>query len=160
MMTLRTLIGSCAVLVLGAAGTGCEEMTPVEAPLQPEVAPEASLPYAPGEASALGQWVWTDPYGWLWVPADAQPYAVQGEPYVYVYTPTYGWTWFDSPWGWYGPDGGWGWARPWYGDHWGPRYHAYAPPAVQVAPPAYRAGAARDQRGTTRPALRPACRVP
>jgi hypothetical protein len=150
MMRLRALIGS-AVLALGA-GTGCEEMPPVEAPLQPGIAEGApapygeAQPYAPGEASTQGQWVWTDPYGWVWLPADAQPYEVQGEPYVYLYAPTYGWTWFDSPWGWYGPDGGWGWARPWYGRHWGPRYHAYAPPAYRVAPrgfnvapPAYRA---------------------
>ncbi len=137
MMKLRALIGSCAVMALGA-GTACEEMPPAEVAVQPQVMPEAPA-YAAGTAASLGQWVWTERYGWVWVPAEASPLEVQGEPYVYLYTPAYGWTWFDSPWGWYGPDGGWGWARPWYGSYWGPRYHAYASPGVQVAPPAHRA---------------------
>jgi hypothetical protein len=127
MMKVLAAIGGCAVM---AFGTGCEEMPPAEAPVQAQVVAEAP--------TSQGQWVWTEQYGWVWVPADAVPLAVQGEPYVYLYTPTYGWTWFDSPWGWYGPAGGWGWARPWYGGYWGPRYHVYAPRAVQVAPPAYR----------------------
>jgi hypothetical protein len=127
MKKVLTVIGSCAVMALGA--TGCEEVPPAAYPEAPTYAPEAS---------AQGQWVLTSQYGWVWVPAEAMPVEVQGEPYVYLYAPTYGWTWFDSPWGWYGPAGGWGWARPWYGTYWGPRYHVYAPRAVQVAPPAYR----------------------
>jgi hypothetical protein len=125
-------IGGCAVM---AFGTGCEEMPPAEVPVQTaEVMPTY-------EASGQGQWVWTTDYGWVWVPAEAMPYEVRGEPYVYLYRPTLGWTWFASPWGWDGPIGGWGYARPWYGSYWGPRYHAYdvyAPRAVNVAPPAYR----------------------
>ncbi|HEX8796645.1 MAG TPA: hypothetical protein VF765_37095 [Polyangiaceae bacterium] len=136
MMKLGALIGSCAALALGA-GTGCEELPPAEVAVSPQMMAEVPA-YAQGEAAGTGQWVWTAQYGWVWVPAETAPLAVQGEPYVYLYTPTYGWTWFDSPWGWYGPGGGWGWARPWYGSDWGPRYHAYTSPGVNVAPPAYR----------------------
>ena len=133
MMTkVLAAIGGCAVMALA---TGCEEeMPPAEVPMQAQAMPT----YA---ASGQGQWVWTTEDGWVWVPAEAVPLEVQGEPYVYLYRPTLGWTWFASPWGWDGPVGGWGWARPWYGSYWGPRYHAYdvyAPRAVNVAPPAYR----------------------
>src|SRR5262249_1493334 len=102
-----------------------------EVPVQAEVGPTY-------EASGQGQWVWTNDYGWVWVPAEATPLAVGGEPYVYLYRPTIGWTWFASPWGWDGPIGGWGWARSWYGDYWGPQYRVYTSRAVNVAPPAYR----------------------
>jgi hypothetical protein len=47
-----------------------------------------------------GQWVYTDTYGWIWVPGEALPVIVDGVPYTYLYTPTYGWTWYISPWGW------------------------------------------------------------
>jgi hypothetical protein len=126
MMKVLAAIAGCAVMALGA--TGCVEEPLIEAPVQPQVVQDTSQ----------GQWVWTSQYGWVWVPAEAMPVAVEGEPYVYLYRPTFGWTWYVSPWGWDGPVGGWGWARPWYGSYWGPRYHVYAPPAVQVAPPAYR----------------------
>jgi hypothetical protein len=70
------------------------------------------MPVAP-QPPPQGQWVNTAEYGWIWIPAGATPYAVAGVPYVYLYTPTYGWTWYASPWGWgpyaYGP-----WvSRPW-----------------------------------------------
>lgn len=46
-----------------------------------------------------GQWVFTSTYGWIWVPAGAAPESVEGVPYVYLYTPSHGWTWYVSPWG-------------------------------------------------------------
>ena len=128
MMKVLAALGACAVTALG---TGCEEMPVAEVPVQAQVAPTY-------EASGQGQWVQTSEYGWVWVPAEAMPLEVQGEPYVYLYRPTLGWTWSVSPWGWDGPVGGWGWARPWYGSYWGPSYQVYAPRAVNVAPPAYR----------------------
>jgi hypothetical protein len=114
MRKVLAVVGGCAVIALG---TGCEVLAPVEAP----------PPYAQGLASTQGQWVWSDQYGWMWVPAEATPLEVQGEPYVYLYTRSYGWTWFDSPWGWYGPAGGWG-----------ARAYRFAPRATNIAPPAYR----------------------
>ena len=38
-------------------------------------------------------------YGWMWVPANAATVDDEGVPYTYLYTPTYGWTWYVSPWG-------------------------------------------------------------
>jgi len=86
---------------------------PAEAQLQgPEelVAEQHELP--PG-----GQWVFTDQYGWLWMPyGDQYTYepVIQGAyPYSYVFYPTYGWMWVSSPWVW-----GWG---PWpYFGYYGP----------------------------------------
>ncbi|HXX40344.1 MAG TPA: hypothetical protein VEP50_19680 [bacterium] len=47
-----------------------------------------------------GQWVYSDGDGWIWVPGGAVPTVLDGVPYVYLYTPIYGWTWYVSPWGW------------------------------------------------------------
>jgi hypothetical protein len=99
------------------------EQTPAEA--QPQ--PVQSVPQ--------GRWVWTEEYGWIWVPAGATTHPVGGEPYVYIYTPLYGWTWYASPWGW-GPyyygvwaHRPWAWRyapHVWYGRGWvAPRFHAY-----------------------------------
>jgi hypothetical protein len=46
-----------------------------------------------------GQWVFTSEYGWIWVPAGATSAPEEGVPYSYLYTPTYGWNWYISPWG-------------------------------------------------------------
>jgi hypothetical protein len=37
--------------------------------------------------------------GWVWIPAGTQTTDLEGTPYVYLYTPAYGWTWYVSPWG-------------------------------------------------------------
>lgn len=66
-----------------------------------------------------GQWVLTQ-NGWVWVPSGATAYAVNGLPYAYLYTPTYGWSWYASPWG-VGPFV-WG---PWIHRPWPGGYHAY-----------------------------------
>jgi hypothetical protein len=99
--------------------------------VQPEVAPNAPAPnlqppappsnppppqaqqFQPQpqvQASASGQWVYTQQRGWLWMPYGDQyvyaPPAVAGTvvyPYEYVYAPAYGWTWVSAPWVW-----GWG----------------------------------------------------
>lgn len=46
-----------------------------------------------------GQWVYMADYGWVWVPAGAEQVDEEGVPYVYLYTPRWGWTWYVSPWG-------------------------------------------------------------
>jgi hypothetical protein len=99
----------------------------VPPPPSPQPAPPPS-DAAQAQAAQQGQWMNTE-NGWIWVPAGAQTYPVDGVPYAYLYSPAYGWTWFASPWGWgpyaYGPwiyhpwpygfrawargAGGWGW---------------------------------------------------
>ena len=104
-------------------------------------APAPAVPAVP----AQGQWVYTDQYGWIWVPEGSTTVYVQEQPYVYLYTPAYGWTWYGSPWGpgryYYGPwvHHVWGAPRVWHRGGW------YAPhvvvhPRVYAAPHVYRGG--------------------
>jgi hypothetical protein len=98
-------------------------------------APAQAAPVQAAPPAQQGQWVWTEEYGWIWVPAGATTYAVGTDPYVYIYTPVYGWTWYASPWGWgpyyYGAwaHRPWGWRyapHVWYGRGWvAPRFGAY-----------------------------------
>lgn len=81
---------------------------------------------AAAPAGQSGQWVYTDQYGWVWIPY-AREYTyvgTEGYPYSYCYYPNYGWMWLYSPWvfGW-GPGPYWGvygrgyfawYARPWF----------------------------------------------
>lgn len=77
-----------------------------------------------------GRWVYADGYGWMWVPNDAGSVVVEEVPYVYLYTPRYGWTWYVSPWG-YGPYHYGIWVRhPWHPYGW--RYGWVARPHVVV----------------------------
>jgi hypothetical protein len=46
-----------------------------------------------------GSWTYLSGSGWVWVPAGATTEESEGVPYVYLYTPAYGWTWYVSPWG-------------------------------------------------------------
>lgn len=74
-----------------------------------------------------GQWVYTQQYGWIWMPySDRYAYVPTdgyGEPYAYVYYPAYGWTWLGAPWMWgFGPWPYFGYYGPvryaWYGHGW------------------------------------------
>jgi hypothetical protein len=74
----------------------------------PSTAPTgASQPPPPGAAPdaswtqeyPTGRWVYANGYGWMWVPANTATADSEGVPYAYLYTPTYGWTWYLSPWG-------------------------------------------------------------
>ncbi len=81
---------------------------------EPRTAPRAQAP--------PGQWIYTQQYGWVWMPyADDYTYVPPdgyGEPYAYVYYPVYGWTWIAAPWVWgFGP-----W--PYFGVH-GPVFFAW-----------------------------------
>jgi len=116
------------------------EQTPPAAPAQPP-APPAQDQATAASPDANGQWVYTQQYGWVWMPyGDAYTYAPsegEGQPYQYVYYPAYGgWTWVVAPWVWgvgpwpyfgvYGPAHfawyGYGWWRtPW-------RWHYHAAP--------------------------------
>ena len=107
----------------GQAALEAAEDDEVDAPAPPSAAPEKAPPPPPSTTpappvqqrapvtgpSVPGQWVYTQQYGWIWMPY-AEPYTYvpadgYGEPYAYVYYPAYGWTWVVAPWVW-----GWG---PW-----------------------------------------------
>jgi hypothetical protein len=65
-------------------------------------APPPALPPPPPPLTVdvpQGQWVYQADYGWIWIPAAATAYFVGVDPYAYLYTPVYGWTWYLSPWG-------------------------------------------------------------
>ncbi len=128
---------------------------PTEAPPQPvysEVdnggrAPVSAPPKAP---PVDGQWVYTNQYGWVWMPY-AQSYTYvpdDGYPTMYVYGSTFGWRWVAAPWIYdYGPTPYWGnrgrasfvwYSRPWFTRrayvgptyYYGPRYYNYRGPRV------------------------------
>jgi hypothetical protein len=124
-------------------------------PAPAEQAPSASPSPSQDSAAGLpaGQWVYTDQYGWVWMPySDAYTYAPAdgyGEPYMYVYYPAYGWSWVVAPWVW-----GWGpwpffgvggpWHFGWYGHGWwrSPWHWHYAPAVGYhgLRPAPFRAG--------------------
>ncbi len=110
-------------------------------------APAAESPPAPEPSVPAGEWVNTEQYGWVWMPYGDDYTSVPddgyGAPYMYVYYPSYGWTWLAAPWVWglgpwpvfgvYGPvHFGWyghGWWRTPDRWHWtgGDFHHGFAP---------------------------------
>jgi hypothetical protein len=132
---------------------------PSESPPAPIAQPQAQSALPPG------QWVYTQQYGWIWMPyADQYTYAPPdgyGEPYAYVYSPAYAcWSWLAAPWVWgFGPWPTFGLIGParfaWYGHGWWrdpARWH-YAPSGGGFygsrAAPFYRGG---TRYGGARPA--------
>jgi hypothetical protein len=111
----------------------------------PPAAPQPQVPAAP---QPEGQWIYTDSYGWVWVPAGTVTVNVAAEPYVYLYTPSFGWTWYVSPWGW-GPFFVGPWvhhpccvARIWHGGRWvGPGVHVFGGGRYPGPPAHFRGGA-------------------
>lgn len=103
--------------------------SPPPTPPPPPAATQASAqpsppPAAPDTNGQLvysyptGQWVYTAGPGWVWVPSGAATVDEEGVPYVYLYTPAYGWTWYVSPWG-PGPYHYGVWIRhPWHPPGW------------------------------------------
>jgi hypothetical protein len=101
--------------------------------------PSAQPPPAPATPSVAaptpaGQWVYTEQYGWLWMPYDSTytRAPADAEPYMFVYGPTLGWAWVAAPWVW-----GWG-PIPyfgvydgvrfsWWGHGWGPTWRIHRP---------------------------------
>jgi hypothetical protein len=115
------------------------EAPPAQAPPPPplpasQAAPPSQVAPQPPAAPA-GQWVYTNQYGWLWIPYGQQYTYIPGDlqvfPDQYVYYPVYGWRWVVAPWVYgYGPAPYWGaagvrlfawYARPWFrvGGYWG-----------------------------------------
>ncbi|GEJ56536.1 hypothetical protein [Anaeromyxobacter diazotrophicus] len=107
---------------------------PAQVTSPPEVAPPPAAAPQPA-AGPPGQWVYTDQYGWLWMPYGRAYTYIPGDPQVfpdaYVYYPAYGWRWVVAPWIYgYGPAPYWGalgprpfvwYSRPWFrvGGYWG-----------------------------------------
>jgi hypothetical protein len=99
-------------------------------PPEPEEAGAAEAqPPPPPPGVPAGQWVFTNQYGWVWMPY-AQNYTyvpAGGDPYMYVYYPTNGWRWVSAPWVY-----GWG-PRPYWGMYGVRRYVWYAHPWFKVS---------------------------
>src|SRR5713101_5630998 len=124
------------LFLAGYANAQDEQVAQPNAPMPTEIppAPPAQPPIAEVDSNSqvsaaaqpqpagTGQWVFTNQYGWVWLPYGAQytyePTVEGAYPYSYVYYPTYGWTWAVSPWVW-----GWG-PSPYFG-YWGPRYFGW-----------------------------------
>lgn len=139
LIATSALLATLAVLP-AAARAQDDGYAVAETEVTPDGAAPAWTPPAPAETPAPpaqaqpqattppGQWVYTQQYGWIWMPyADTYtqvPGNGYGEPYAYVYYPAYStWTWVAAPWIWgYGPwpvFGVWGPARfGWYGHGW------------------------------------------
>jgi hypothetical protein len=109
--------------------------SPATAPAAPATPPPAVAPGGQPSAPLVytyptGQWVYVAGQGWVWVPSGANTAEVEGVPYAYLYTPSYGWTWYISPWG-LGPYHYGVWYRhPWHPVGW--HSHWVAHPHVVV----------------------------
>ena len=105
MKTILTMIGMIGMALFAA--------TPVGAQLEPIAAqinsPPASTNVAPlnsevtmfyDSLAPYGEWLWEEPYGWVWTPSGVD---LGWRPYTdgsWAYTDC-GWTWVsDAPWGW------------------------------------------------------------
>jgi hypothetical protein len=114
---------------------------PPSAPSDPSVTPAAPAQEAPPNAAQwayeypTGRWVYANGYGWMWVPTNADSVDSDGVPYTYLYTPTYGWTWYISPWG-PGPYRYGLWVRhPWHPVGWHGAWVAHPRVVVRLGGP-------------------------
>src|SRR4051812_37695313 len=110
------LVAFVSILLVGTAFAQENAQPSTPPPTQQPPAPPSSVPPPPQQeaeaapaapAPTNGQWVYTQQYGWLWMPYGDQytyePGSEDAEPYAYVYYPSYGWSWLAAPWVW-----GWG----------------------------------------------------
>ncbi len=110
------------------------------------------------QPAPTGQWVYTQQYGWVWMPyGPAYTYVAPGYdyPYTYVWQVGIGWSWVASPWvyGW-GPWPYFGLAGPyafaWYDWGWwryAPAYPRYPRGPVPPYRPGYRTAAPASGSG-------------
>jgi hypothetical protein len=77
-----------------------EPPPPPQAPAATEYTYAAPAPAAPVAPATAGQWVYTNQYGWIWMPYSASYTYVAGADvaYTYAYYPRFGWRWVSSPW--------------------------------------------------------------
>ena len=86
---------------------------PTPAPTETPPAPPQAPPAPPQQAEGVpapagqpqgqqGQWVYTQQYGWVWMPYGSQytyaPTQAGAYPSEYVYAPSFGWSWVVAPW--------------------------------------------------------------
>jgi outer membrane lipoprotein SlyB len=100
-------------------------------PAPPQLQSRAQPPSVPD-----GEWAYTDEYGWVWMPYGAAytvtPDYENGDPYMYVYYPSGGWTWVEAPWLWgWGPEPRFGVSAGvrygWHGHGWGEHWRGHRP---------------------------------
>lgn len=144
--------------VPGAGENGAppaEELPPPE--YGPSDSPGTPLTAAPPKAPPVdGQWVYTNQYGWVWMPyAESYTYVPSdGYPVMYVYGSTFGWRWVAAPWVFdYGPTPYWGtrgrasfvwYSHPWF------THRAYVGPRYYYGARYYHGGSRRGGRGYVR----------
>jgi hypothetical protein len=90
-----------AVQPPGPAPTDVIPPAPTDHPTPPDQAAVTSE-----QPAATGQWVYTNQYGWVWMPYGSAFTNVPANgdvPNMYLYYPTVGWCWVVAPWVW-----GWG----------------------------------------------------
>jgi hypothetical protein len=136
--------------VAAAPAPSAPPSSPPNAP-PPSAAPAQDAP--PNSAQwayeyPTGRWVYANGYGWMWVPASAATVDSDGVPYTYLYTPTYGWTWYVSPWG-PGPYRYGVWVRrPWHPVGWHGAWVAHPGVVVRLGGPSrHYYGHGRGRRG-------------
>jgi hypothetical protein len=181
----EVLVFCSALLLLPARASSQAEQEPAPPAAQPEdappTAPPADVPPPPAEAPAQprveaqapaatpppGQWVYTQQYGWVWMPyADRYTYVPAdgyGQPYMYLYYPAYGWAWVAAPWVWgYGPwpyfSLGLAWNFGWYSHGWWRhpgRWHFAPGPFRRPVPGAVARPTPSRGAGSVGPAPRP-----
>src|SRR5512140_1874113 len=66
-------------------------------PIQQDQPAQVAQPMSAAPGTPGGQWVYTEQYGWLFMPYGDR-YVYEGTsydeyPYAYVYYPSYGWSW-------------------------------------------------------------------
>jgi len=103
-----------------------------EAPAPVAVAPMPGVVTTP-DVPGQGQWVYTEQYGWIWMPySESFVYrpSTGAVPQMYVYYPAVGWTWVVAPWVWgLGPQPNFGVVGPsrfvWWGRGYG-HWHGFS----------------------------------
>jgi hypothetical protein len=170
MRTSFRVFAALAALLAAAPNARSEDESPAAEGPSAEVAPAAPTTPAPESGPAPepeaapqqeappGNWVYTQQYGWIWMPYAERytwyPPDGYGSPYMFVYYPTFGWTWVVAPWVW-----GWG-PWPYFGDY-GPFPFAWYARGWWRHPTYWRFAPYRDYpfpvyRGVPLPRVRPA----
>ena len=112
-----------------------QPQSPPPAAPAPEAQPQP--PQAQQAPTPSGQWVYTQQYGWVWMPyGTAYTYVTPdyATPYQFVFQVGIGWSWVAAPWVYgYGPWPYFGFAGPyafaWYGwGYWHYPYYGYGHP--------------------------------
>jgi hypothetical protein len=135
-VTVAVLLGALLSAPTALADTSTSTPTPPPPPPAPVAQADAPPPETQWSyAYPTGRWVYTVDHGWIWVPSGATTTVIDEVPYVYLYTPASGWTWYVSPWG-LGPYHYGTWVvRPWRPVAWPGAWVAHPHVVVQLGHP-------------------------